>query len=242
MNTLRIAICEDEKKDAERLASLISKSGVAAEVTNFESGESFLAFHPAGRFDLVFFDINMIGLSGVEAARALREADDACAVVFTTNSPDHMPEAFDVGASQYLIKPLQYEKLGKVLKKCLDMKELSQKTCLIKTKSGHVNVPLDHIYYVEVIDHNCLAHTANGVIETDYMTMRDFEDLLPPPRFLRCYKSYIVNLSYVEKIDREFRVFIMKNGHKVYIRRDDVAKCAHELDRWHLAEARRDLV
>ena len=242
MNTLRIAICEDEKRDVERLASLINESGVTSEVTSFESGEDFLAFRPAGRFDLVFFDINMSGLSGVEAARALREADDACAVVFTTSSPDHMPEAFDLGASQYLIKPLQYDKLEKVLKKCLDRKELSQKTCLVKTKSGRVNVPLDHIYYVEVIGHDCFAHTAGGVVETDYMTMQDFECQLQPPRFLRCYKSYIVNLSYVEKIDREYRVFIMKNGHKVYIRRDDVAKCARELDRWRLAETRRDLI
>jgi len=99
MNTLRIAICEDEDGDAGHLCSLIKSSVIAAEVSRFESGETFLVSNPAGRFDLVFFDIYMRDVSGVEAARALRELDDACGVVFTTSSSDHMPEAFDVGAA-----------------------------------------------------------------------------------------------------------------------------------------------
>ncbi|MCL2010855.1 MAG: LytTR family DNA-binding domain-containing protein [Synergistaceae bacterium] len=240
MNTLRVAICEDDGKDAEHLSSLINASGVAAEISLFESGEAFLAFlagRPAGGFDLVFFDIYMGGVSGVEAAGVLRETDDACGVVFTTSSRDHMPEAFDVGAEQYLIKPVQHEKLEKVLKKRLALMERSQKTCLVNAKGRRVNVPLDHIYYVEAHGHICRVHTANGEIETSSMTMEDFELQLQPPRFLRCYKSYIVNMSYVEKVDRDF---IMKNGHRVYIRRDDVAKYARELDKWHLSETGRD--
>ena len=175
---------------------------------------------------------------GVEAARVLRELDDACGVVFTTSSADHMPEAFDVGADQYLIKPVDHEKLKKVLKKRLTMKENSQKTCLVNARGKRIDIPLDHIYYVEVIDHNCNIHTANGVIETgSTMKLEDFVQQLPSPRFVRCHKSYLVNMSYVEKVDRDF---IMKNGNRVYIRRGDVAKYAREFDKWHLYELGRD--
>jgi DNA-binding LytR/AlgR family response regulator len=234
MNALRIAICEDQENDAERLSSLINASGISAEISRFESGEAFLASRPAGRFDLAFFDIYMGGVLGTEAARELREADEACGVVFTTSSTAHMPEAFDVGAEHYLVKPVEYEKLEKVLKKRLALMEKSQKTCPVYVKGQRVNVPLDHIYYIEVSGHTCCVHTANGVIETGSMTMADFESQLPLPRFLRCHNSYIVNMSYVEKVDRDF---IMKNGHRVYIRRDDVAKFARELDKWHLSKA-----
>ena len=235
MNTLRIAICEDNDRDAEHLVSLINASGVSAEVSRFESGSAFLASRPAGRFDLVFFDIYMNGVLGVEAARALRETDDSCGVVFTTSSPNHMPESFDVGADQYLLKPVEYKKLRKVLKKRLALMEISRKTCIVNVKGQVIDIPLDNIYYVEVIGHNCHVHTANGVVETgSTMKLEDFARQLPSPRFQRCHKSYIVNMSYVEKVDRDF---IMKNGNRVYIRRGDVAKYARELDKWRLYEA-----
>lgn len=241
MDNLRIAICEDMDTDAEHLRSLIEASDIAAEISRFESGGAFLASRPAGRFDLVFFDIYMGGVSGVEAARVLREADEGCGVVFITTSEDHRPEAFDVGAEQYLVKPVDGDKLHKILKKRLSLSERTYKICPVNAKGQRVDIPLDHIYYVEVQDHNCLVHTSSGVIETgSTMTIEDFAPLLPPPRFMRCHQSYIVNLSYVQSIGRDF---VMKNGSKVYIRRGDLAKCRQyerELDKWRLAEAGRD--
>lgn len=241
MNTLRIAICEDEDRDAKHLHSLIESSGIAAEISRFESGGAFLASRPTGRFDLIFFDIYMGGVSGIETARVLREADENCGVVFITSSPDHMPEAFDVGAEQYLKKPVQKDKLEKVLKKRLSLVARTQKTCPVNEKGKRTDVPLDHIYYVEVHNHNCLVHTTNGMIDTgSTMTIENFEPFLTPPRFMRCHKSYIVNLSYVQGVGRDF---VMKNGQTVYIRRGDLAKCRQyerELDKWRLSEAGRD--
>ena len=239
MDKLRIAICEDMDADAAYLHSLIENSGVAAHVSSFESGEAFLASRPAGRFDLIFFDVYMDGISGVEAARLLRETDEDCGVVFTTTSEEHRPEAFDVGAEQYLVKPVDREKLYKLLKKRLSRRR--RKTCPVNAKGQRVDIPHDHIYYVEVRNHNCLVYTVSGVIETgSTMTIEDFMPLLPPPRFMRCHRSYIVNLSYVQNVNRDF---VMKNGHLVYIRRSDLARCRQyerELDKWRLAEAGRD--
>jgi DNA-binding LytR/AlgR family response regulator len=240
MDILRIAVCEDADEDAERLRRLIEES-VAAEITRFESGAAFLASRPAGRFDIVFFDIYMGGVSGVEAARVLRETDEDCGVVFTTGSEDHRPEAFDVGAEQYLVKPVDGEKLNKLLRKRLSLSERSRKSCPINAKGRRVDIPHDRICYVEVRDHNCFVHTAGEVIDTGTtMTIEDFVPLLPPPRFMRCHQSYIVNLSYVESVGRDFT---MKNGDTVYIRRGDLPKCKkykRELDRWRLMEAGRD--
>lgn len=238
MITLRVAVCEDSDQDASRLTAMIQKSGIPAVVTLFESGGAFLASLPVGRYDLVFFDIYMKGITGVEAARVLREADTDCGVIFTTTSQQHMPEAFDVGAEQYLVKPVNSDKLAKALKKRAELTERLQKTCSVNVRGRLMEVPLDDILYVEVYNHNCLLHTLTGVVETKSgMSIDDFSQLLPAPRFVRCHKSYMVNMSYVREVKRDF---IMQNGHTVYIRRGDVAKYAKELDRWRLYEAGRN--
>jgi len=241
MGTLRVAICEDVERDATELSALIRGSGVVAEVNCYASGENFLASRPAGRFDVVFLDIYMSGISGVEVARQLRESDEDCCIVFTTTSEDHRPEAFDVDADQYLVKPVDRSKVDRVLIKKLKVSSSTRRSCVLYAKGQRMDVPHDDIHFVEVQGHNCFVYTADSVIETgSSMKFGDFEALLPPPRFMRCHQSYIVNLSHVERLERDF---IMKNGRTVYVRRGDLAKCRQyerELDKWRLAEAREE--
>lgn len=238
MNTLQIAVCEDLDTDAVLLTQQITGSGIPAEISRFESGEALLAAKPAGRFDLIFLDIYMKGITGIEAAHTLRRTDEDCGIVFTTTSEAHLAEAFDVGAEQYLVKPVQREKLLKLLRSRVEYVRRSRKSCTVNIRGHRAEIPFDRIYYIEVYGHNCQIHTSDGVLETgSSMTIDDFLSLLPVPRFLRCHKSYIVNMSYVRDISRDF---IMKNGHTVYIRRGDVKKCAAALDRWRLYEAGRE--
>lgn len=241
MGTLRIAICEDLEKDAEHIRSLIGESGIDAEVTHFKSGGAFLASHPAGKFDIAFLDIYMGDITGIEAAHVLRETDDRCGIVFVTTSEDFRSEAFDVGAEQYLIKPISKDRLLKTLQKRTP--DRRRKSCSVNVKGKHTDIPFDDIMYIEVKNHNCIVHTVNGTIETGTtMTIESFERTLPSSRFMRCHKSYIANLSYVESVDRDFK---MKNGDTVYIRRGDLPKCKkweRELDKWRLDEAGREVV
>ena len=241
MDKLRIAICEDLDRDAEHLRSLIESSGYDAEIARFSSGEAFVSSRPAGRFDLVFVDIYMGGMSGIGATRILREMDEDCGVVFTTTSREHMAEAFEVDAEQYLTKPVDRDRLERVLRKRLSLSKQKRDTCPVNVKGQRLDVPHDNIYYVEVFNHRCLVHTASGVIDTGTtMAIEDFAALLPPPRFMRCHNSYIVNLSYVDSVGRDFK---MKNGNTVYISRALLAKCKNyitELDKWRITEAGRE--
>ena len=239
MGALRIAVCEDLDKDAQRLLSLIEESGFEAETVRFKSGGAFLATQPAGKYDLVFLDIYMGDVTGVEAARALREVDERCGIVFTTTSEDFRSEAFDVGATQYLIKPVDEEKILKVLQKRQPNRR--RNVLVLNVKGSPVDMPFDDIVYIEVKNHNCIVHTMDRNIDTGTtMTIDNIQRLLPPARFMRCHKSYIVNLSYVVSVDRDFT---MKNGDTVYIRRSDLAKCKNwerKLDKWRLDEAGRE--
>lgn len=240
MSGLRIAICEDLDKDAEYLSDMIESLGIAAEVSRFENGEDFLASHPAGKFDIAFFDIYMSGISGMEAARLLRDSDDDCEVVFTTTSDEHKAEAWEVEARLYLVKPVDKTKLEKLLNKCITAAYRAPNACPVHVKGQIALIPFNHIYYVEVHNHTCFVHTTDGTVEASTtMTIEDFERLLTPPRFMRCHQSYIVNLSHVKDVGRDFT---MKNGSTVFIRGKDLKKCKdykRELNKWKLTEAGR---
>lgn len=236
---LRAAICEDVTSDAERIAEYVRASGFQSSISCFVSGEAFLESHPWKKFDIVFFDIYMDDISGIETARRLREYDKDCMIIFTTTSREHALDAFRVDAVQYLIKPVEQQDISSLLKKLLD--SLSQKkieTVPLNLRGTHCEIPVDNIRYVEAKNHNCLVHTTPDVLETgSSMKMSDFERLLLPPRFLNCHRAYIVNLSYVAEIDRDFE---MQGGGVAYIRCGDVAKCAKAYKKWLLYEAGRD--
>lgn len=250
---LRIAICEDIADDAARLIKLIEESGVSTQVSLFESGEVFLAASPSGRFHLLFMDIYMGDLTGAETARKFRETDERCQIVFTTTSEDHATDGYSVDAMQYLVKHdkgksglkrLTPENITNVLHKVVRLLEkTAAQVCSIIVDGQRRDVPLRDILYADVLDKRCHLHI-RGEAGTEtlitVMTIDELAAMLPPPRFLRCHRSNIVNLEHVVKIERDF---IMRNGDTVYIRRGDLAKCRQyekALDEWRLSEAGRD--
>ncbi|NLB91438.1 MAG: response regulator transcription factor [Clostridiales bacterium] len=237
---LKIAICEDLPQDMENMISMIKSLSLPVEITSFTSGEDFLAAYPGGKFDLVFFDIYLTGMTGTKAAAYLRSIDEHCGIVFITVSEEHMLEAFDVGAQHYLVKPIDSNKLEKVIQKRMEVIQWLRQVFSISLKGEKKDIPFNEIYYIEVQNHNCYIHTKEEVIDAGTtMTIESFIALLPTPPFVRCHKSYIVNLSYVKSIGRDFE---MVNGDKVYIRRNDVRKYTIELAQWRLAEVRKELL
>ena len=100
------------------------------------------------------------------------------------------------------------------------------------------NIRLDDIIYIETKNHNCLLHTVMGVLETGTTTrMKDLTKILTPPRFLHSHRSYIVNLSHVDKIDRDF---YMRGGGVAYIRNSDTTKCIKLYKEWLSLEAEKE--
>ena len=101
-----------------------------------------------------------------------------------------------------------------------------------------IEVPLDDIRYIESIDHNCVLHTENGLVETGAsMTLKMLEAFLPSPQFARCHNSFIVNLSHVASVGKSFT---LKSGEEVLISRIGHSKWrdqAYKYNGWSLDEA-----
>ncbi len=128
---LKIAICDDLHAEREHLIPMLREyldaNGIETELVEFDSGKALVQAFAPGEFNLIFLDIYMDGITGVETARKLKAADSGCVIIFTTTSREHGADAFDIEAFHYLVKPIDKDKLFAVLVKWYDM------LCEIKT-------------------------------------------------------------------------------------------------------------
>lgn len=219
---MKVAICEDHASDRVSLRNAIenyfARMGYASEIYSFDSGEALLgAFFPGG-FDILFLDIILPGVSGVELARAIRQRDPNCLLLFTTVSLDHAMDGFEVQASGYVVKPINQEKIDKAMHMCREVLARGARVIEAPTgRGGYIKLPLANIQYVEVYGKACLFHLHGGVFEAR-LSLDEIEQQLGGGPFLRCHRSYIVNMNHVEEIGMDD--FVMKNGDLVPMRKN----------------------
>ena len=128
---MRIAIVEDQIPESEKLKTALeqlhSEWKISFEIVCYPSGEAFLLDFEKGAFDLIFLDIYMNGMTGIETARQLRKQDNHCMLVFLTTSTEHMPDAFSCHAFEYIQKPFQLDRVRTVLKDVIQCLPQQQK-------------------------------------------------------------------------------------------------------------------
>ena len=243
-STLRVAICEDTAAHMEQLVSQIEKSGIPAEVSRFESGMDFLHSFHTGRYDVIFMDIYMGGESaGVRTAERIRESDTFVTLAFTTTSIDHTLESYRLKAAMYLEKPLKDTDIRETLELAL-MKRRSRTVITLSLEGGKkADIPLDGIMIFEQKGNEIeVVTTLSGVQKTSRSEkLDDVEARLPSPPFLRCHRSFIVNLNHVRNIDRDTHSFTMRNGGRADInQRKRLKEFEDALQLWMIETAGRD--
>ena len=202
---MRIAICDDEKNIRELIANKVAKQYSDAEIIFFQSGEELLLVDES--IDILFLDIQMSGRDGMETARELRKKDKSVILVFVTAVEEFVFQAFDVGAFNYIVKPIDDGKFSDVLHRAVDEwssqnineKEPEERYVLINNSGVHTKVILDEIVYAEVFNRKVVIHKLDGEIEY-YGKMSDLESLAGDS-FFRPHRSYLINFKYVEKYD-----------------------------------------
>ena len=202
---MRIAICDDEKNIRELIANKVEKQYPDAEIIFFQSGEELLLVDKS--IDILFLDIQMSGIDGMETARELRKKDKSVILVFVTAVEEYVFQAFDVGAFNYIVKPIDDGKFSDVLHRAVDEwssqnineKEPEERYVLINNSGVHTKVILDEIVYAEVFNRKVVIHKLDGEIEY-YGKMSDLESLAGDS-FFRPHRAYLINFKYVEKYD-----------------------------------------
>lgn len=205
---IRIAIVEDDDNDAALLTRLLGEYA-DARAQNF----SVARYADPQRFfddcdsepDIVFFDICMPGLSGMDAARKLRERHSKVIIVFVTNMVQYAVEGYSVQASDFIVKPANAASVSRVMDRVTVLADNnSDKTISVKDAvSGSISMlRVGDIYYVEVSLHRLTWHTSAGNI-ADWGTLDSVQGKLPTKVFSRCHVSYLVNLEHVKEVKKD---------------------------------------
>lgn len=200
---IRIAICDDEANIRSYLSSLIGVQSCPCEIVEYASAGDCLADHR--EIDLLFLDIELAtdrsGLDGMALARKIREQATGTqpVIIFVTGYERYVFDAFDVGAFQYLLKPVDEEKFAQVFSRAVAQigiaKEKPWRVLTLQSANTSKTVPLDSIYYIESSNHKVELHLKDGEFAC-YAKIGDLE-LELQDQFFRIHKGYLVNLSYV---------------------------------------------
>lgn len=219
---MRIAICDDEKGIREKIKSLVEKQSTDCHVESFCEGGELLeaAKSPDKGFDIVFLDIQMRGMNGIETARALRKQDDMAVLIFVTAIKEYVFEAFDVSAFHYLIKPIEEQKFMEVFDRAVREvkrhKNGAGKRIFVRTGKRSLTLRPDSILYIENKAKKLEIHTTAEVIEI-YAAMSGLEKELGAG-FYRCHRGYLVNMAYIAEYSKDS--ITLSNGDSIYLAKE----------------------
>ncbi len=213
---IKIAICDDEAQTRAYLSSLIGAQPCLCEIAEYASAGDYLA--DGREADLLFLDVEMPDLDGMALARKIREKSVAQPVIiFVTGYERYVFDAFDVGAFQYLLKPVDKEKFAQVFARAVVQIESASKrtgrVLTLQSAKASRTIPLDSIYYVESSNHKVVLHLQDGE-QAYYAKIGDLEQELQD-QFFRIHKGYLVNLSYVSGYSKS--EVTMTNGEKLLL-------------------------
>lgn len=235
---LRIAICEDTESDLKNLKALIESARIGYSLDVFTTGEEFIQHFSKGAYDLIFLDVFMNELSGVETAEKIRELDTEVVIVFTTTSEDFTREGYRLNAYKYMIKPVLKEDVIESLDLATVKRDRNLEASLeIISEGKPVSIPFNTIEYIESRDSRSYIVTEGGREYVVSTSLDSLETMLQSPQFLRSHRAFIVNLDHVDDIDEDF---IMDNGGIAYIRVKDHRRIKNLYDDYIFSRVRSD--
>ncbi len=195
-----IAVVEDENSAAELLISYITKyskaTGQEFNVERFKSGTEFLAAYKSV-YAVVFMDIQMPGLNGMDTATELRKLDKTVSLIFITNLIQFAQKGYEVDAVSFLVKPVSYYDFSLKFEKALSIYVMNEgRDIAVKYQAGMCRISTDKLMYVEIINHRLYYHLVDDVIEVTGV-LSQVEKELGAYGFLRCNKCFLVNPKFV---------------------------------------------
>ncbi|MGI6754535.1 MAG: LytR/AlgR family response regulator transcription factor [Atopobiaceae bacterium] len=203
---LRAMVVDDEEPARSELRYLLEETGRVDTIVEATSAREAVERLMANRVDVMFMDISMPKTSGMQLAEALHKLKNPPAIVFVTAYSEYAVEAFGVDAVDYLMKPVETDRLNQALDKVqARMKPQAAPHSTVERipveKSGRkVLVPVDQIRYIEAKDdYSCIYTDNDRFLST--ISLAKLEAKLSPHGFFRVHRGYIVNLSYVEDIE-----------------------------------------
>ncbi len=215
---LKCIIIDDEPLAGELLKSYVEKTSGLSLIGCFESAADSVKLVVAGSIDLIFLDINLPLLNGIEFASVVPEDTS---IIYVSAYEQYALQGFKVNALDYLLKPVSYPEFMKAVGKAIMWHAMRRAYLasgnssrvanmdLITVKSDYrlVQMSLESIKYIEVQKDRVIFYRTEGDPVSSLMSMKELEELLPSDSFMRVHRSFIVNLRRVEVVERSRIVF-----------------------------------
>ena len=200
---LQLAVCDDERVFRSDLRKILGTElelcGIDYHISEFTSGEELIAGLEKADCQILFLDIEMKGIDGVEAARRLRETKRQMEIIFVTSYADFVFQGYEVRALNYILKPYEPEKIAAVLHTALEALDIeAEKYYVIDQRGGSIRVPLSSVKYFSSERRTVHAVTTEREY-TFYEKLSDLETELPDT-FVRIHNRYLVHLKYLEAV------------------------------------------
>ena len=197
---IHIAICDDEKHMSDHIRAMASeffrKKNREIQLRTFLSGEELLNYD--GQIDILFLDIQMNGMDGLETARKLRAGKFRGVLIFITVLKEMVFQSFEVQAYDYLVKPVDEKQFGKTMERLYaSMQNASEDSLLVqKGYEGRI-IREEEIVFCEIIDRKIYLNLASGEVVDYYERIENLETKLGS-HFFRCHRSYLINLKHLK--------------------------------------------
>jgi len=217
---INIAIVDDDITYSKRLKDYMyrfeKENRLNMEISVYSSGLALISeYEPI--YDVILLDIEMPHMDGMEVARFIRKSDPHAVIVFITNMPQYAIKGYEVEAFDFIVKPVEYElfslKLGAAIEA---VDEETSLTIQIPDESGYRRVKADEIVFIEVKDHWLFVQS---LTENYQMlgTLKEMEEKLETSYFIRCNKSYLINLQHVVRMRSD--IVVLQGGYQFKISR-----------------------
>lgn len=202
---MRIAVCDDNRQVLlsvlSQLASYQEQRHTEFFCQSFENAIDLLASMEHESYDLLFLDVLMPGLDGIQAAHEIRRKNEDIKIVFLTSSPEYAVESYSVHATNYLLKPATEKRLFPILDQVADLMRKPEEALVIRTQARVSRLPYNKIEYVEVMAKTLYFHLTDGNTQKVRASLSDYEPtLLARPGFCKIHRSYLANLSWVTEV------------------------------------------
>lgn len=215
---MKIAICDDEKRDIKRLVSLLEKYSedkkMDVSIYTYETASDLIAAMSENEWDIIFLDINMEGMDGLSLASRIREKDEEVPIILVTAFINYALDGYKVRASRFLVK----DDLDKTLPECMDdiciQLQKKKKNMLFNCVEGDVDIMLSEIVFIETTGHKSIIHLGSEDYHL-YESMDELENRLKVYGFIRVHQSYMVNIRHIRSINNY--VLTLDTGYEIKI-------------------------
>lgn len=199
---MKIAVCDDEICARNQLRKYIEKHDEKQgfKIEEFSTGEELVQFLKDNHIDIIFLDIEMNKIDGIDTAKLIRINDRKAIIIFVSSHQERVFDSFDCEAFNFIPKPFTQEKFDDVFTKAIEKYKFLNKSLTINWKGETIDLPIEKIKYFESYRKHVIFYTYDG----EYQMIANLSDILnelSPYGFLQTHQGYVVNMNLIRRFD-----------------------------------------